>query len=183
MDIFFVSEKRRNPGLHTIPLRTNNHFLDLKQNEPAAHHRLDNLVAVLDVNRLGQRGETMYGHNTAAYAARVGAFGWETLVIDGHAMEEIMKAGACVQQARQRPLMIIARTVKGKGVSLVEDRNGWHGGARAEQLERALELGPVDATLTGAPSPGRQLRQPSGSPRSPRIPDGRSRRAGRTATR
>lgn len=117
----------------------------------AAFHRLDNLVAVLDVNRLGQRGETMYGRDAGAYATRVGAFGWETLVIDGHAMGEILAAYERAQEPRQRPLMIIARTVKGKGVSLVEDRNGWHGKAlTAEQLEPALrELGPVDTTLTG----------------------------------
>jgi transketolase len=119
--------------------------------QAAAFHNLDNLVAVLDVNRLGQRGETMYGHDTGAYATRVGAFGWETLVIDGHAMDEILAAYARAQQPRQRPLMIIARTIKGKGVSFVEDRNGWHGKAlKPEELERALrELGPVDLTLTG----------------------------------
>jgi len=118
--------------------------------QAAAFHHLDNLVAVLDVNRLGQRGETMYGHDTGAYASRVGAFGWETLVIDGHEMDEIIAAFERAVQPRQRPLMIIARTIKGKGVSFIEDRNGWHGKAlNAQELERALkELGPVDATLT-----------------------------------
>jgi transketolase len=126
--------------------------------QAAAFHRLDNLVAVLDVNRLGQRGATMYGHDTGAYAARVGAFGWETLVVDGHAMEDILAAYARALQPRRQPLMIIARTIKGKGVSFIEDKNGWHGKVlKPEELGRALrELGPVDASLTGAfaPPPG-----------------------------
>lgn len=135
--------------------------------QAAAFHRLDNLVAVLDVNRLGQRGETMLGHDTGAYATRVGAFGWETLVIDGHAMDEILAAGARARQARRQPLMIIARTLKGKGVSFVEDRDGWHGKAlKPEELERALgEIGPVDTTLTGAfgKPPGQSpVRRPAG---------------------
>lgn len=119
--------------------------------QAAAFYRLDNLVAVLDVNRLGQRGETMFGHDTGAYAARVAAFDWETLVIDGHDMGAILKAGARVRQERQRPLMIIARTIKGRGVSLIEDKNGWHGKVlKPQELERALEeIGPVDTTLTG----------------------------------
>ena len=123
--------------------------------QAAAFHGLDNLVAVLDVNRLGQRGETMFGHDTGAYAARVAAFGWETLVIDGHAMDEILVAFERAVQPRQRPLMIIARTIKGKGVSFVEDKNGWHGKAlKPEELDRALaEIGPVDLTLTGSISP------------------------------
>ena len=134
--------------------------------QAAAFHRLDNLVAVLDVNRLGQRGETMYGHDTAAYATRVGAFGWETLEIDGHAMDGILAAFARAQAPRQRPLMIIARTIKGKGVSFIEDRNGWHGKALdAAQLEAALlELGPVDATLTGS------IAQPPGAAPERRPP-------------
>jgi transketolase len=132
----------------------------------AAHYRLDNLVGVLDVNRLGQRGETMYGHDLEAYAARVGAFGWETRIIDGHAMGEILAAYARALETRERPLMIIARTLKGKGVSFIEDRNGWHGKALTpEQLERALaELGPVEPALTGRISP------PAGQTPARRVP-------------
>ncbi len=123
--------------------------------QQAAHHRLDNLVALLDVNRLGQRGETMYGHDVEAYATRIGAFGWETRVIDGHAMGEIQAACARAIEPRERPLMIIARTLKGKGVAAMEDRNGWHGKAlKPEDLAGALaELGPVDVSLVGRISP------------------------------
>jgi transketolase len=124
----------------------------------AAHYRLDNLVGVLDVNRLGQRGETMLGRDAEAHARRVAAFGWETKVIDGHAMAEVLAACRWAQEADGRPRMIVARTVKGKGVSFIEDREGWHGKALGrDELERALgEIGPVDEALRGsiAPPPG-----------------------------
>lgn len=117
----------------------------------AAHYKLDNLVGVLDVNRLGQRGETMYGHDLRAYARRIAAFGWETIEIDGHALPEILAAYDKAIDVTDRPVMIIARTVKGKGVAFVEDRNGWHGVALDEKdLQRALdELGPVDRSIRG----------------------------------
>jgi len=116
----------------------------------AAHYGLDNLIGVLDVNRLGQRGETMYGHDLEAYRERISSFGWETISIDGHSFEEILGAYPQARNA-SRPVMIIARTIKGKGVSFVEDADGWHGKALGkEDLERALdELGEVDKSLRG----------------------------------
>ena len=121
----------------------------------AVHYGLDNLVGIIDVNRLGQRGETMYGHDTGAYARRVGAFGWEPIVIDGHDMAAILEAYRRAAGVRGRPVMIIARTIKGKGVSFVEDKNGWHGKALdRDELRRALdEIGPVEEGLTGAIAP------------------------------
>jgi transketolase len=121
----------------------------------AAHYGLDNLVGIIDVNRLGQRGETMYGHDTEAYARRVAAFGWEAIVIDGHDMGAILDAYRRAQGVQGRPTMIVARTIKGKGVSFVEDKNGWHGKALSrEELRRALdEIGPVDPALVGAIAP------------------------------
>jgi len=109
----------------------------------AAHYKLDNLVGILDVNRLGQRGETMYGHNLEAYRDRVSAFGWETLLIDGHSLQEILDAYQEAGKITGRPIMVIAKTIKGKGVSRLEDRNGWHGKAlKPEDLDAALdELG------------------------------------------
>ncbi len=79
----------------------------------ARHYRLDNLVGVLDVNRLGQRGETLYGHDLDAYRRRIEAFGWQTRVIDGHDMEQVLTALKPEGLEPDRPLMIIARTVKG----------------------------------------------------------------------
>jgi transketolase len=111
----------------------------------ASHYKLDNLVAILDVNRLGQRGETMHGWNTTLYAARAEAFGWNAIVIDGHNFDEINQAFARAAQPNGTPTVIIARTVKGKGVSFLENVNGWHGKAlNKEQAEQAMtELNPV----------------------------------------
>lgn len=119
--------------------------------EIAAHYRLDNLLAVLDVNRLGQRGETMYGHNLEAYRRRAEAFGWQALTIDGHNLAEVVDAYCQADQAVGRPTMIIARTLKGKGVSFIEDKNGWHGKVlKREELDLALaELGEVDKEVRG----------------------------------
>jgi transketolase len=119
--------------------------------EIAAWYQLDNLVGILDVNRLGQRGETMYGHDLSVYERRISSFGWETVVIDGHSMEEILAAYDRALAVREKPVMVIARTIKGKGVSFIEDRNGWHGKAlNKEELVRALvEIGLVDRTLRG----------------------------------
>jgi len=119
--------------------------------ELAAYYKLDNLIGIMDVNRLGQRGETMYGHDLTVYKDRVSAFGWEPIVIDGHHLPQILTAYKQALEARDRPVMIIARTIKGKGVSFIEDKNGWHGKTlNKEELARALEeLGPIDKTITG----------------------------------
>jgi len=119
--------------------------------EIAAYYKLDNLIGILDVNRLGQRGETMYGHNLEAYERRVAAFGWETILIDGHSFTEILEAYKKAGQVADKPTMIIAKTIKGKGVSFLEDKNGWHGVVlKKEEFERAIpELGKIDKTLRG----------------------------------
>jgi len=117
----------------------------------ASHYKLDNLVGVIDVNRLGQRGETMYGHDLKAYETRVSAFGWETFLVDGHSFNEVLMAYEKAVKVSGKPVMIIARTIKGKGVSFLEDRNGWHGKViDNDRLDPALkELGPVDKLVRG----------------------------------
>ncbi len=118
----------------------------------AAYYRLDNLVGILDVNRLGQRGETMYGHDLKAYERRIAGFGWETITLDdGHDYHQVLPAYEKALKVKDRPVMIIARTIKGKGVSFLEDQNGWHGKALDdEKLQKALpELGPVDKNVRG----------------------------------
>jgi transketolase len=111
----------------------------------ASHYKLDNLVGILDVNRLGQRGETELGWNTAAYEARARAFGWNAIVIDGHNYDEINSAFAQAAQPNGSPTLIVAKTVKGKGVSFLENKEGWHGKALSkDQEEQAIkELNPV----------------------------------------
>lgn len=118
----------------------------------AGYEHLNTLTAILDVNRLGQRGPTMLGHNITAYAKRVVAFGWHVITIDGHDIEAIRTAYATAARERNRPTMVIAKTVKGKGVSFMENKNGWHGKPlTTEQCERALaDIGPVASGLRGA---------------------------------
>jgi len=110
----------------------------------AREFKLGNLVAVVDVNRLGQSDPTMHGHDLKAYAKKFAAFGWDVYQVDGHKIEKILEA---LTEARKgsNPKVILARTVKGKGVSFVEDKNGWHGKPlKPDELEKALsELGPM----------------------------------------
>jgi transketolase len=141
----------------------------------AAHASLDNLVAIVDVNRLGQSGETMLGWDTAAYAARARAFGWRAIEIDGHDVEAIDRAYAQALVPDGRPVAIFARTVKGKGVAAIENRNGFHGKPLPDPEAAIAELGgprglavtPQRPTATGEPAPARRrapVRLPSWSP-------------------
>src|ERR671934_1837691 len=110
--------------------------------EHAAYYELDNIVAILDINRLGQRGETMHGWDLSSYANRARAFGWHAIEIDGHDIEAI---DAAYQEAldTKRPTAIVARTLKGKGVKAVEDKPGWHGKALDNPEEAIEELGGI----------------------------------------
>ncbi|MFI1414269.1 transketolase [Streptomyces sp. NPDC020707] len=111
--------------------------------EHAAYEGLDNLTAIVDVNRLGQRGPTRHGHDLDAYARRFQAFGWHTVEVDGHDVEDIERAyGEAVSTAGQ-PTVILARTLKGKGVASVQDREGLHGKPLPEADEAIEELGGV----------------------------------------
>lgn len=115
----------------------------------AAHYKLNNLIGILDVNRLGQREETMYGHRIKEYVKRLAAFNWNVIPIDGHSVAEIRDAYARAEKEKEKPTMIVAKTLKGKGVSFLENKEGWHGKALpADQLESALkELGRFDRSI------------------------------------
>lgn len=117
----------------------------------AAFYKLDNLIGIIDVNRLGQRGETKYGYNLKAYASRISSFGWETIMIDGHKIDQITKAFEKAKKVKGKPVMIIAKTLKGKGISFIENKDGWHGKPlKPEELEKALqELKKVDLQIRG----------------------------------
>jgi transketolase len=106
----------------------------------AAHYKLDNLVGIVDVNRLGQSQETMYGSQTESYQKRFAGFGWHSIVIDGHDFSEILTAFEEAKQVKRQPTAILARTKKGKGVSFLEDKEGWHGKPlkRGDEMDRAL---------------------------------------------
>jgi transketolase len=112
----------------------------------ASFYKLSNLCAVVDINRLGQSEATMHEHDITAYARKFKAFGWKTIKVDGHNIKEITES---FRKARQRdsPTAILAQTIKGKGVSFLEDKNGWHGKPlKADVLQKVLkELGPMPA--------------------------------------
>src|ERR687895_910929 len=103
-----------------------------------SHWELDNLIAIVDVNRLGQTGETMHGWNLDVYAERARAFGWEAIEVDGHDVEAIEEAYAQAERTSGRPTAIVARTKKGAGVKAVEDEPGKHG-KPIEDAEAAIE--------------------------------------------
>ncbi|MFR9794307.1 transketolase [Streptomyces sp. MS06] len=109
--------------------------------EHAAYEHLDNLVAVLDINRLGQRGPTRHGHDLDAYARRFQAFGWHTVEVDGHDVDAVDRAYGEALSTTGQPTAILARTLKGKGVASVQDREGLHGKPLPEPDEAITELG------------------------------------------
>jgi transketolase len=125
--------------------------------DKAAYYCLSNLVAIVDVNRLGQRGATELGWNLDAYARRAAAFGARVLVIDGHDLAAIDQALATAAEdtAGEQPTVVLARTVKGKGFSEVEDSPDWHGKPfPADMAERAIaELGGVRNLVLRGPRP------------------------------
>lgn len=111
--------------------------------EHAAHHELDNLVAIIDVNRLGQTGPTMHGWDLDAYARRARAFGWHAIEIDGHDPAAIDRAYEKALQTTGAPTVIVAKTIKGSGVAAVANKNGFHGKPLADPEAAIAELGGV----------------------------------------
>jgi transketolase len=139
--------------------------------EHGAHYELDNLTAIIDVNRLGQRGETMVGWNTAVYVERAHAFGWHAIEVDGHDIEQIDRAYAESVKTTGKPTVVVARTVKGKGVAAVENQNGWHGKPLDDPEGAIEELGGLrDIKVeTRKPDAVEPHRFPSGSLELPRY--------------
>jgi transketolase len=119
--------------------------------EHAAFYELDNLIAIIDVNRLGQRGETMHGWDLSSYSNRLSAFGWHTIEIDGHDVDQIDAAYREAEATTGKPTAVVAKTIKGKGYSKVENQPGWHGKAIAE--EAIAELGGVRNIKVDVPKP------------------------------
>jgi len=118
----------------------------------AGINQLNNLIAIVDVNRLGQSQETAFGHNLSIYKKRFEAFGWRTEEIDGHDLDEITEVLAAVGLGAQ-PLVILAKTLKGAGISFIQDKEGWHGKPLSqEEAARAIaELQPTAKSGIGHP--------------------------------
>ena len=124
-----------------------------------AHDTLDSLCAITDVNALGQSRPTQWQHDMDAYASRWGAFGWHTIAVDGHDLPAILDALAAARRTKGRPTMILARTLKGKGVSFIEGKGGWHGKPlkKGEELEKALAELESQFVPEDEPAPAPQL--------------------------
>jgi transketolase len=147
--------------------------------EVASHYGLDNLCAVTDVNALGQSQPTRWQHDMEQYARRWRAFGWEAIVVNGHDLNALLDGLAKARETKGRPAMLLARTIKGKGISFIEGRNGWHGrplkkGEEADRAIKELESQfvklpqPVDSvSLIAKPAP----LVPAPEPTVPQIPE------------
>ena len=117
----------------------------------AAHYKLDNLCMIIDNNGLQIDGKVKDVMNTMPYASKLKSFGWNVIQIDGHNIEEILDAFKKARETKKKPTAIIAKTVKGKGVSFMEDQASWHGKAPNEEqyLQAKSELEAYKATLEG----------------------------------
>ena len=122
--------------------------------EIGRHYALDNLCAIIDVNRLGQSDPTMLQHDMEAYRARWSGFGWHAIVVDGHDIAKLLASFEEAAFTKGKPTIILARTLKGKGLPAIEDQPDWHGKPlkKGEQTDKAIE------TLT------RQFRQSAAQP-------------------
>jgi transketolase len=124
--------------------------------DKASHYKLSNLIVMVDVNRLGQRGPTDLSWDLETYSKRVSAFGARVFIIDGHDVAEIDRAMAHARDTTsEQPTVILARTIKGRGFSEVEDREGWHGKTFPPAMaERAIiELGGERGLIVRGPKP------------------------------
>ena len=130
--------------------------------EIGSNDALDNLCAIIDVNRLGQSGPTMLQHHLEVYKARWEAFGWHVIVVDGHDVSALLKAFDEAENTKGKPTMILARTLKGKGIAGIEDKEGWHGKPLPkEEADRAVAV--LEKSLTG-----------EGDSWTPKLPDQRT---------
>lgn len=135
----------------------------------ADYHRLDSLCAIADVNALGQSGPTEFKHDLGALERRWKAFGWHTILIDGHDIDQILAAYAQARQTTGTPSVILARTVKGKGISFVEGQPNWHGKAfkKGDEADRAIRE--LEAQLVPEPGVPLVIPPPQGEPREESI--------------
>lgn len=140
--------------------------------DKAGYYKLNNLIAILDMNRLGQRGETAWGWHGEVYQQRARAFGWHACLIDGHDLQAIDQAYAEALEEREQPMLIIAKTIKGRGVPAIENQNGWHGKALPEELaqEAMVNLGGIRSIRVQVPKPEQRQPAPRSLPQPLQLP-------------
>jgi transketolase len=116
------------------------------------HFKLDNLCAIVDVNRLGQSRATQLEHDMAAIERRWTAFGWKAIVVDGHDVRALRAAFDQARSTKGQPTVVLAKTIKGKGIASIEGKDGWHGKA----LKKGEETNQAIAELEGELVPGEE---------------------------
>src|SRR5437588_326904 len=134
--------------------------------EIARHYQLDNLCAIVDINRLGQSDPTLLQHDVEAYRTRWSAFGWNAIPVDGHDIATLLDAFAQAARTKGRPTVVLARTLKGKGISFVEDKPDWHGKPLKKGEEADKALAELSARLLPTP-PTVEIRKPDPISQSP----------------
>jgi len=154
----------------------------------AVYHKLDNLCGIIDVNALGQSQHTQFGHNMEEIAARWRAFEWHTIVVDGHDIPALLKAYDEARATKGRPTMILAKTLKGKGLAAIEGKDGWHGKAlkKGEETDKAvaeLQKQMVDGASQAAIPGPRSKTQPEAAPDYSKIPAPAYKKGDSVATR
>lgn len=137
----------------------------------AANHGLDNLCAITDVNAFGQSRATQFGHDVDAFATRYRAFGWHAIIIDGHDISEIRAALAEARGMSGRPTMIVARTLKGKGCSIFEDKDNWHGKPLKKGAEADAALAELNAQMIPTSDPAPVIPKPATRRSEGALPD------------
>jgi transketolase len=137
----------------------------------AAHHQLDNLCAITDVNALGQSRATQWGHDVDAFAARYRAFGWHAITVDGHDIAAIRAALAEARGMTGRPTMIVANTLKGKGCSIFEGKDNWHGKPLKKGAEADAALAELDAQMIPTSDPAPVIAKPASRRAEGALPD------------
>src|SRR5882672_7571332 len=140
--------------------------------ETAAHDTLDSLCGITDVNGLGQSGPSIWDHDMEAYAVKWRAFGWHSIVVDGHDVQALLDGFEEARRTKGRPTMILARTIKGKGISIAEGKPGWHGKAfkKGQELDavlKELESQLVPEDEPAQPPDGPRTRRDNSRPSSP----------------
>jgi transketolase len=130
-----------------------------------AHERLDSLCAIVDVNALGQSQPTQWQHDMTAHASRWSAFGWHAIVVDGHDLSAVLDALEQARRTKGRPTAIVARTVKGKGISIMEGKGGWHGKALKKGDEMNTALGELQSQFVPEDEPQQRPPAPARRPR------------------
>ena len=119
----------------------------------ASSFALDSLCAIIDVNGLGQSRATQLDHDIDAYVARWRAASWHVVAIDGHDLTQVLSALDEARAAKGRPTMIVAKTIKGKGISFVEGKQGWHGKALKKGKELDTAIAELESQIVNEPEP------------------------------